>query len=206
MTRGQLIEQIWRQVSGGYPTDDSNITPSLISLYVNQGIALAVKTNYKESIQLDGIGYVNNSFYTTFKNLDIEADEQGLWKIQLPSVPLSVGRNEGVSALRFKDETGTISYDAIPLNVTQVGYSPIRPIPNKVFYYYEGNLLYVVSSMLLDQLKAYVTMISPGTGASSDAVLVPDDYVPLVIEYVSKMLNFELRQPKDAANDGIDRA
>jgi len=78
MTRSQFIEQILRQVYGGYVQEDSSITPMLVNQYIDQAIAFAAKTNYKENASLEGVGFVNNSFYTTFKDIAISRDESGL--------------------------------------------------------------------------------------------------------------------------------
>ena len=80
-SRQTLIEQITRLVHNGQPTQDSDITDALINLYINQGVGLAVNQNYKESMQIDGVGYVNNSFYTTFKAIAVTKDENFLWQI-----------------------------------------------------------------------------------------------------------------------------
>ena len=78
MLRSQFIEQVLRQVYGGYVQEDSSITPMLVNQYIDQAIAFAAKNNYTDNLRLDGVAYVNNSFYTTFKGLAISNDETGL--------------------------------------------------------------------------------------------------------------------------------
>ena len=102
MQRISLIEQILRQVYGGYVPDDASITPMLVNQYIDQGIAFAAKTNYQDNLRLEGISFVNNSFYTTFKNLAISKDERNLWKVTLPQIPVGVGYSEGISTLQLK--------------------------------------------------------------------------------------------------------
>ena len=204
MTRATLIEQITRLVHNGQPTQDSSITDNLINIYINQGIGLAVKQNYKESVQLDGVGYINNSFYCTFKDIAVTKDENFLWKLELPQVPLAVGKNEGISNLRFKTTIGNVSIDAIPLSTNQQGYvNQMRPVPNKVLYYIEGNYAKVLTPIRMSDYTASVTMVSGGDSTDFSSILtVPDDYIPMIIEYCMKMLVTERNQPVDAANDG----
>ena len=102
MQRAALIEQILRQVYGGYVPDDASITPMLVNQYIDQGIAFAAKTNYTDNLKLEGISFVNNSFYITFKNLAISKDERNLWKVTLPQIPVGVGYSEGISTLQLK--------------------------------------------------------------------------------------------------------
>lgn len=206
MTRQQLIERILRQVYGGQPSDDSSITPNLVNHFINDGIALAAKQNYKEAIQIDGIGYVNNSFYTTFKGLEVSADEGSMWKITLPQLPIGIGKNEGISTLQFKDDMGKVSLPCIPLSENQKGYyQRMRPIPNVILYYPEGTFLYALSTIILSNYTATVSMVSGGDSSDLTSTLnIPDDYYNIVIEYCSKMLMLERNQIVDVVNDGQD--
>lgn len=206
MTRIQLIEQILREVYGTQPSDDSAMTYNLVNQYINQGIGLAVKQNYKDAIQLDGLGYVNNSFYTTFKGLAITQDDTFLWKATLPQVPIAIGQNEGVSNLKIKDSVGNLTgIDCIPLTINQKSYaSSMRAIPNRVLYYTEGNTAYFISTLLLGQYTATATLISGGDSTNLNSQLnIPDDYIPTVIQYVSQLLMVERKQPQDQTNDGV---
>jgi hypothetical protein len=204
MNRQNLIEQISRLVHNGQPTQDSQITDNLINIYINQGLALAVKQNYKEAIQLDGVGYVNNSFYTTFKSIAITQDENFLWKFELPQIPTAVGKNEGISNIRFKSTLNKVSIDAIPLSTNQTGYvNGMRRVPNKVLYYVEGNYAKVLTPILMSEYTASVTMISGGNSSDlTSELIVPDDYIPVIIDYCSKLLILERNQAEDSANDG----
>lgn len=207
MTRAQLIEQIIRQVYGNQPTDDASITPNLVNQFINQGIGLAVKLNYKDAIQLDGVGYVNNSFYTTFKGLSVTQDENLKWKMTLPSVPLGVGKDEGISTLVFKNADGKTSLPVIWLSQNQVGYYQSMPmIPNKILAYSEGSYVYALSTLLLDQYTATVTLISGGNSTDLNGTLnVPDEYIPVITDYAVKALMMARAQIQDSANDGNDK-
>jgi len=206
MTRQHLIERILRQVYGDQPRDDSSITYNLVNEWMNTGIGIAAKQNYKESIQLDGIGYVNNSFYTTFKGLEVEADENFTWKITLPQLPFGIGRNEGISTLQFKDANGKVSLPCIPLSENQKGYyQRMRPIPNVILFYPEGTFLYALSTIILSNYTATVGMISGGNSNDLTSVLnVPDDFISIITDYCVKMLMLERAQQQDISNDGSD--
>lgn len=205
MTRAELIEQILRAVYGDQPRDDSSITPNLVNLYINQGTASAIRSQLKDSVNLDGVTYINNAFYFTYKNLPILQEENLLWKVELPQVPFGIGRNEGVANLRVKKNNKT-SIDAIPISIAQKGYFyTMKNIPNRMVYYTEGKLAFIVSSTILNTFTASVTMIS--TGNSSDpnsTVSIPDDYIPFVIDYAVKALVASRGLPKDMNNDGED--
>lgn len=209
MTRYQLIERILRQIYGGQPSDDSNITFNLVNQWLNDAIGGSVKKNYTDSIQMDGVAYINNSFYTTYSGLTISPDGSPvnmIYKFTLPQIPIALGRNEGVASVRFSDTSGRLSYDAIPLSINQVSYiNELRPIQNKIVYWSEGTFIYAKSSILLNKYTAAVRMVSGGDSSNLDSILIiPDDYMPFIVEYIKGQLAFEESRPIDTSNDGVD--
>jgi len=207
MTRNSVIERILRQIYNGQPSDDSNITYNLVNQWLNDAIGLAVKKNYTDSIQMDGVAYVNNSFYTTFTNLDISAEtvDTVTYSISLPLIPYALGKNEGVATLQFVGDKKT-SQTAIPLSINQVAYiEQLRPIQNKILYWVEGKSIFIKSSIPLTSYKATLRLISGGDSSNlSSTLIVPDDYMPMVIEYIKSQLAFERSRPIDTSNDGVD--
>lgn len=206
MLRREFIERHSRQIYGGFATDDAEITFNLINSWLTDAVGLAAKTCYKESIQIEGIGYVNNSFYTTFKGIAVVADENLTYKITLPEIPLGIGKNEGISTLQFKDSNGNVSLPVIWLNENQKAYfQSMRPIPNKILAYPEGTFVYAISTLQLYAYTATVSMISGGDGTDLDSTLnVPADYFPVMVEYLKAQLAFERAQVRDISNDGSD--
>lgn len=204
-TRRVFIEQILRQIYGGVPNDDSEITPNLVNVWLNQGIGIAAKANYTDSIKIDGIAYINDSFYTTFKGLSIQSDEAGLWKVTLPHIPFGLGSGDGISTLQLKD-TNDVSHPAVWVSQSQKSYyQNMRNIPNKFLAYSEGKFVYIISPLYISQYTASVTMVSGGDSSNLDSELnVPADYLPVITDYVVKQLTFERNQPQDVFNNGND--
>jgi len=207
MTRNIFIERILRQIYNGQPSDDSSITYSLVNQWLNDAIGLAAKKNYTDGIQMDGIAYVNNSFYTTFTNLDIAAEpvDTVTYSVDLPQIPVALGKNEGIATLQFVGDKRT-SQTAIPLSMNQVAYiEQLRPIQNKILYWIEGKNIYIKSAIQLTSYKATIRMISGGDSTDLESTLiVPDDYVPMIVEYIKGQLAFERSRPIDTSNDGVD--
>lgn len=206
-TRAEIIERIIRKVYGEQPNNDAAITYNLVNKWIEDGIAAAAKLNYKEALQLDGIGYVNNSFYLTFKNIAFTEDEQFQFIGTLPQIPLGIGKNEGISSVRIKDSLNNVSFDVLPLSQSEWTYArSMPPIPNKLLYKSEGQSIYVLTTLLLNiGYTATVSMISSGDDRNLDSVLnVPQEYIPAIIEYCSNMLLQERQVPKDVTNDGQD--
>ena len=207
MTRNIFIERILRQIYNGQPSDDSSITYNLVNQWLNDAIGLAAKKNYTDGIQMDGIAYVNNSFYTTFTNLDIAAEpvDTVTYSVDLPQIPVALGKNEGIATLQFVGDKRT-SQTAIPLSMNQVAYiEQLRPIQNKILYWIEGKNIYIKSAIQLTSYKATVRMVSGGDSTDLQSTLiVPDDYVPMIVEYIKGQLAFERSRPIDTANDGVD--
>ena len=207
MTRNIFIERILRQIYNGQPSDDSSITYNLVNQWLNDAIGLAAKKNYTDGIQMDGIAYVNNSFYTTFKDLTVELGsiDNVTYSIDLPQIPVALGKNEGIATLQFvKDKLA--SQTAIPLSMNQVAYiDNLRPIQNKILYWTEGKNIYAKSLIPLTAYTANVRMVSGGDSTDLNSTLiVPDDYVPMIVEYIKGQLAFERSRPIDTSNDGVD--
>lgn len=207
MTRLTYIEQIRRLIYNGQPSDDATITVGLVNTWLDQAIAVAAKKNYTDSITLDGVSYVNNSFYTTFKNLSLTQDSFNVWKITLPQIPLGIGQTEGISTVEFVDPfTRQISSSAIVITENQRSYAMgMREIPNTLLCYPRGKYIYVEGTLILYLYTANVTMISGGdnTDLNSD-INVPNDYFPVMTDYLTKQLMIERQIPVDVENDGLD--
>ena len=209
MKRGAFIEQALMQIYGGIPTDDAEMTIEMINaVLLPQAIATAAKAAYTQAIQIDGIGYVNNSFYTTFSGIAIVSDDTSNlgYKLTLPEVPVGIGRNEGISSLQFKDEDGFISQSAIPLSMNQQSYADrMQPIPNKILYWYEGSVLRMKSTLPMWSYTAIIKMVSGGDSSDLDSELnVPGDFHPIMIQYLQQQLGMVRAAQPDTANDGVD--
>lgn len=207
MIRRAFIEMVRRDIYGGQPSDDASITVGLVNVWLEQAIGVAAKSNYTDSIKLDGIAYINGSFYTTYKDLTVSNDEQFLYKITLPHLPFGLGADEGISTLKFKDSTSRqISQSVIWLTQNQRAYyQNMRPIANKLLAYSEGGFVYVISTIILIPYTAHVTMVSGGDSTDLNSTLnVPSDYYPVMIEYLKQQLMFERNVPVDNVNDGRD--
>lgn len=207
MIRRTFIERVRRLIYNGQPPADATITIGLVNNYLEDATAYAAQTNYKQNTAIDGISYVNNSFYTTFKNLTVVADEQFLWKVTLPHLPVGIGATEGISTLQFKDSSSNqISQPVVFISENQRSYyQNMRQIPNKLLAYPQGEFVYIISTIMLSAYTAMVTMISGGVSTDLDSTLnVPPDFFPIMMEYLQKQLLIEKAQPVDATIDGLD--
>jgi hypothetical protein len=206
MTRKIFIERILRQIYDGQPSDDSSITFNLVNQWLNDAIGVAAKKNYTDSIQMDGVAYVNNSFYTSYSSLTISQVDNTTFKFTLPQIPVALGKNEGIATLQFSNSRTPTSFGAVPLSMNQVGYQDtLRPIQNKVVYWSQGQEVYMSTGIPLTAYKANVKMISGGDSTDLNSTLIiPDDYVPIMVEYIKAQLAFERSRPIDTSNDGND--
>jgi len=206
MTRKIFIERILRQIYNGQPNDDSSITFNQVNQWLNDAIGIAAKKNYTDSIQMDGVAYVNNSFYTTYSGLAITSIDNTTFKLDLPQIPIALGKNEGIATLQFSNSKTPTTFGAVPLSMNQVGYQDIlRPIQNKVLYWSQGQQIYMSTGIPLTAYKATVRMVSGGNSSDLNSTLIiPDDYVPIMVEYIKGQLAFERSRPIDQSNDGVD--
>jgi hypothetical protein len=210
MTRRAFIERFIIQYYGGLPEDDSELTYDIINAWLPDAIGQAAKANYIESIKIDGVSYVNNSFYTTFSGLQITSDptDNLCYKFDLPEIPVGIGRNEGMAEVRFQDSGGFTSQPAIPVSISEWGILEGMPrIINKLLVLQEGKVVRVKSSFNLTPYTATVKIISGGDSTDLDSELnVPPDYFPAMQEYLKQQLMLQKAQKQDVASDGVDMA
>ena len=206
MTRKIFIERILRQIYNGQPSDDSSITFNQVNQWLNDAIGVAAKKNYTDSIQMDGVAYVNNSFYTSYSSLTITQVDNTTFKFTLPQIPVALGKNEGLATLNFSNNNTPTTFGAVPLSMNQVSYQDtLRPIQNKVVYWPQGQEVYMSTGIPLTAYKANVRMVSGGDSTDLNSTLIiPDDYVPIMVEYIKAQLAFERSRPIDTSNDGND--
>lgn len=207
-TRKIFAQQIQRLIYNDIPSDDATITLNLINRYVNQAIALSVKANYSDNLKMDGIGYVNSSFYTTFKGLAIAKStfEDFCYELTLPEIPVALGRNDGVAQLTLKSGTD-YSLTGVQLTTEQVSFrKSMRRIPNRFYYWYERDTAIINSPLDLSDFTANVKIASGGGDSTdlSETINVPGEWMSFIQDYVVKNLIFGRQQPQHLSNDGID--
>jgi len=203
MTRSKLIERILRLIYNDQPSDDSSITINLVNEWLNDAIGLAARKNYTDNLQLEGVAFVNSSFFTTFSNLTITQVDNDLYLVNLPQIPIGLGKTEGIASLQIYSDKQSRS--GVPLTTAQSVYQDsIRPIQNKFVYWYEGSKLYVKSGSIITNYKAKARMISGGLSTDlTTEVNVPDDYIPVIVDYM-KLLIANKARPIETQNDGVD--
>ena len=92
------------------------------------------------------------------------------------------------------------------LSENQVGYYQTMPqIPGKVLAYYQNDEIYILTTLILNGYSATATIVSGGDSSNLTSNLnVPDDYIPGIVDYVTKILMMARMQVQDNANDGTD--
>lgn len=207
MLRGQFIESILMQLYGAKQSDDAEITYNLVNLYVQEGIAVAAQAAYKGAIQIDGVGYINNGFYSTFSGLSISQDatDNQCYSFTLPEIPVGVSANMGIAEIRFKAD-GFTSLPGIPLSMNQWGYfDSMRPIPNKILFLPEGKTVRAKTPLILSLYTATVKMISGGDVSNLNSeLIIPPDSIPVCRDYVVQKLLAQRTVAVDNVNDGSD--
>jgi len=207
MTRKVLIEQIRRIFYGGVPNDDASLSEKEVNTYLNEAIAYMAKVNYTDSIKLDGIETVADSFYATFKNLAITKDnDTGYYSLDLPQVPLGLARGYGISTVTFPTSTG-LAKSPIPISVRELDYiDQLKQPPSKIFYWAEGKKLWFKSYTNLVGKFAIVRMVSTETSDMDAEINVPQEYITDIINMVINQLKIRKGTPEDNVNDGVDKA
>lgn len=187
------------------PSDDFEVSVGMVNVLINPAIAVAAKSNWFENLKLEGCTYVNNSFYSTIAGISITSDtEFGVYNVALPSIPVGLGRTEGVAAVYVIDEKGVQSKPIVMLSVSQLNYFEDMPPMKGIMGWYEGATVKVKSADTpLINYTAKVRMINTGASDSLTSQLsVPEEAIPEMQKYILTTLGFADRIPKDQINDG----
>jgi len=203
-TRRQYLETIQRLIMGGFSSDDAELTLNLINQHLNAAIGYAAQTNYKQEIQLNGIENVSDSFYTSFAGISIAKDSASGWyNATLPQLPAGVGVGWDISAFIITTGSGAKIF-AHPISPREVEFLYNARTPcNEVFYWANGVTANMHSCQDLTKYKASVRMISTQSSSMDSPLTVPDSYLPVVVEFLTKILGIQNQQPIDISSDGV---
>lgn len=204
-TRGQYLELIQRMMLGDLPSDDTSLTLNLINLHLNAAIGYAAQTNYKQEIQLNGIENVSDSFYTSFRNIVITKDTTtGWYSATLPQQPAGIGAGWDISTFMITTGSGKKIFGH-PITAREVEFLYNAKVPcDEVFYWPDNATVNMHSCQDISKYKLTVRMISTQSSDFSSAITVPDSYLPVVVEYLTKVLGIHVQRPIDISSDGVE--
>jgi hypothetical protein len=204
-TRRQILETLQRLMLGGMASDDTELTINLINQHLNGAIGYAAKTNYKEEIQLNGIENVADAFYSNFTDILITLNTTtGLYNATLPQQPVGIGAGWDISTFMLITGSGAKIF-AHPISPREIEfiYNTSGPC-NEVFYWVSGLTVTLHSCKDITKYKADIRMLSSQSSNFDSPINLPDGYLPLVMEYLSKILGIEVQRPIDISNDGVE--
>ena len=209
MIRKELCELIQIRLAGGMPSDDFPITLNEINLWLDHAIAASAVKNYTDGVSIDGLEFVGDAYYATFKNLTLTQDTDSLYfKTTIPAPPVGVPRGYDIASAYIMQATGGYGTPLVRVNPQQLDYYESLPKPkNSIEFWVEGVTLFVkaATTNLLTGAKVAVRMIgSAGSRSLTDAALVPNDAVPYIVDYVFKYFSQTDQMPKDLTNDGTN--
>lgn len=204
-TRGQYCESIQRVMASGFPSDDFSITIPLINFYLNSAIGYAIKLNYKEEIQLNGVESVSDAFYATFNGLSITYDAKtGWYNITLPQQTMGVGAGWDISSFMMVKGSGAKLF-GYPITQKEVPLLYINPKScNDVYFWVVKNKMEIYSCKDITKYQGRVTMLVSQSNDLDVEVNIPDGYMPVITDYLIKTLGIMMNLPVDISSDAVD--
>jgi hypothetical protein len=202
-TRRQVCELIIRRLAGGDPPAEFPIKVDEVNLWLNHGIFASSVKSYQDAVQYDGVEFVPDAYYTTFRNLALTQDaDTGYWKATLPSTPGALPRGYDISTATIMLQ-GRLSASMMRVSPQQIDSLYSLPRPNGIFFWVEGNVLHIESRSDLTGKSAMVRMVSSeGTGSLDEEIKAPADAMDFIITYVYNKFAPLLNVPVDNNNDG----
>jgi hypothetical protein len=202
-TRRHLIELVQRQLSGGTISQDSELTSGLINQYINSAVGYAVKAQYKEEIQLNGIENISDAFYSEFIGITITKDTvSGQYRAALPQQPVGIGAGWDISDFMLIAGSGAKIF-AKPISPREVHFLyDLDGGCDEVYFWVNGTTASLHSCSDITKYKANVRMISSQSSDPDAPMNIPDAYLPLMIEYIDKTLGIQMNVTIDSSEDG----
>lgn len=200
-TRREISELIQRRFAGGTPSQDFEPTLDEINKWLDYGVASAAMKNYADGVNIDGIEFVGDAFYTTVKNLVLTTDDgTPYYKTTLPSQPVSLPRGYDIASVQVMNGN-KVSKSGIRVSPQQLDYYKSLPKPDGFFYWTEQQTLFVDSDLVMTGKKLLVRMASSAVDRSLDAALtIPDDQMAFLLDFMFRY--FGNKVPQDYSNDG----
>lgn len=204
-TRGQICEALQRIMLGGLASDDTDLTIPYINFYLNSAIGYAIKSNYKDEIQLNGTEGVSDGFYATFSGLTITKDNNtGWYNISLPQTTVGVGAGWDISNFMMVSGSGAKIFGN-PIAQKELQYLYTNPKGcNDVFFWVVKDKMNIHSCKDISKYKGMVTMLVSQSDDIDSVVSIPDGYMPLIMEYLTKALGIVMNMPVDISSDGVE--
>lgn len=210
-TYRQLAEIIQSRITGGLLTPDVEVTLTEIAIWIQAGIAVSIKKDYADGVQLDNLEYVGDAYYGRFLiENSVEDELSGLMSATLPGMPVSMPRGYDIVSATFVPVEDGTKIKGLRLSPQQSDYYQELSLPSDMIpFWTNGSFLFydVVSGVPNVQYNVVLIMAGAAVPPVLDAVLpAPIDAEPFIIDYVlGKMLPTE-RTAKDRMNDGNNTA
>lgn len=203
MTRKQLCELIQRRLAGGNVPDDFSPKIEEINYWIEHGVAYSAMKNYTDNVNAADIEFVSDAFYTTFYDISLSEVQKTKELVgTIPSIPYGLPRGHDIISASVSNGSGE-RIEMMRLTLSQASYFKKFKYPsNSVFYWVEGNKIYVTSKYILTDYLVIIKMASSVGDAGLDSELnCPPDLIMTVVDYVTRQ--FVQPVQKDLSNDGV---
>lgn len=200
MTIKELTYQLWRRLSKGDIPDDTPHTYLELSLYVRQGLAIALKGNYYEVINNSDYKY-NTADVTTTTIQTVKTDvATGLKYVDIPHKSVAVSSTRMLSITSVNPVSSTaVRY--IPVRDEEVSVGRLQPpIPCVVLFYKDDNKAFFYNNEVKDtKVKVNQKYALP---VDDNAEISIPEAGSIIIENALRLMG-QLPQVSDRNNDGV---
>ena len=204
MTRGLLVEQIYRIYSAFKPTADLNLEKGDIRPLIDEVVNTLIRAEAFLNSQNLGWDQPDGLTIATYHNIAVETSD-GMVKAELPTMPVSLIRNCGVWQVSPNQQMDT---QYIPMQSSQ--YALIKPVTemwminNLTTYEVFGKDIVFNKSLTTDKISVRLIVRETNSLSDYDILPIPADKVGQVMEEVLKILGVNRGVVGDTAADNRD--
>lgn len=209
-TKRQIVQEALYEAYGGITSTDVRISERFVLTKLNNKIAAAGTINAFQNKNLEGVTYLNDTFYSTYNDLPVTDDTHtGFKKIDLPALPIGVPSQRSISLYPPKTNkcNGMNSTMFVMMPREQVRRSNNLPKTKTVYCFEQDGTIQMIIPDTLPLLEVgtmNLVMATSDGGLDSKANIPPDMLDPIKKELVAELRAIILGVPLELKNDGIE--
>jgi hypothetical protein len=210
MTKFQLISDIILRVTASKPSDDLELEPAQVALWLDQNLNSIVKTTLDDKLKR-GEGIDSTYLYPQY-NVDVNTENNNgstVFYIDLDFEPMNLWRDRGIVRVANSDGLGLVNrvnfseLDTLSNlklskpSIKNINYSRIKSrlimhgLDQDTYAINNFDLVYVPLTKALELL------------GPNDNIYVAEDLIPIIAEQITEIARKELSGINDIENDSV---
>ena len=195
-----------QHVTNGFPDDDFSISENEMLLYIDAGIPYVLKGQMFENAKVFNVFEIPEAYLITYLITPLtQYTPTNEWMGNLPQTPLALPTGYNITDAYISQDGLGRGQSIFFTKTKRVPYRNNMPKPSGVFARINGQTIYLQSynGMSLLNQNLYVEMPISRTDDIDAPMVLPDDAIQALFDYVCLKIKDRYGMPKDVVVDNI---